>query len=86
MAKYKIEVKPSVWKDLDYVPKLDRRRILRRIQSLSDDPRPVGSQKLTGAEQYRIRQGVYRIIYEIEDKKLIIVIVKVGHRREVYAR
>lgn len=86
MARYNIEFKPSVWKDLDNVPKADRRRILQRIRVLSDDPRPIGCQKLAGSEQYRVRQGVYRIIYSIEDDHLIVVVVKVGHRREVYVR
>ncbi len=86
MAKYNIEFKPSVWKDLDDIPKADRRRILHRIRALSNDPRPVGSQKLSGQEKYRIRQGDYRIIYSIEDDKLIVVVVKVGNRREVYDR
>jgi mRNA interferase RelE/StbE len=86
MAKYRIEFKPSVWKDLEDVPKADRRRILKRIKALSEDPRPVGSKKLAGSERYRIRQGVYRILYSIENDILVVVIVKVGHRREVYER
>lgn len=84
MAKYKIEFKPSVWKDLDDVPKADRRRRLNKIHSFADNPRPIGSQKLASQERYRLRQGVYRIIYSIEDDRLIVVVVKVGHRREVY--
>ena len=86
MAKYKIEFKRSVWKDLDKLQKADRRRILRRIQELADDPRPPQCQKLTGMERYRVRQGDYRILYSIEDDRLIVVVVKVGHRREVYER
>lgn len=86
MAKYRIEFKPSVWKDLDRVPKADRRKILKRIEGLSDDPRPFGCQKLSGDEKYRIRQGNYRIIYSIEDDRLIVIVVKVGHRRQVYDR
>ena len=86
MAKYKVEFKPSVWKDLDDVPKADRRRILKRIQGMSDDPRPFGSQKLAGQERYRLRQGDYRIIYSIEDDRLMVIVIKVGHRREVYER
>ena len=84
MAKYSVEFKPSVWKDLDNIPKSDRRKILRKIQTLADDPRPHGSQKLAGQERYRIRQGNYRIIYSIEDDRLIVVVVKVGNRRDVY--
>ena len=86
MAKYNIEFKPSVWRDLDEVPKADRRKILKKIERLSADPRQMGSKKLSGSERYRIRQGVYRILYSIEDARLIVVVVKVGHRREVYDR
>ncbi|MBX3293103.1 MAG: type II toxin-antitoxin system RelE/ParE family toxin [Acidobacteria bacterium] len=86
MAKYKVEFKPSVRKDLDAIPIADRRRILKRIRSLANDPRPIGCQKLTGLEQYRIRQGNYRILYSIEDDRLVVIVVKVGHRREVYDR
>ena len=81
MARYKVYFKPSVWKDLDEVPKADRRRILKKIEGLREDPRPMGSKKLSGSERYRVRQGNYRIIYSIEDDLLIVVIVKVGHRR-----
>lgn len=86
MAKYRIEFKPSVWKDMDNIPKADRRKILRKIQTLAANPRPHGSQKLVGKERYRIRQGNYRILYSIEDDRLVVVVVKVGHRREVYER
>jgi mRNA interferase RelE/StbE len=87
MGKYNIEFKPSVWKDLDRVPKADRLRILKRVDQLADDPRSFGSEKLSGhKDRYRIRQGNYRILYSIEDDRLIVVVVKVGHRREVYDR
>lgn len=86
MAKYRIEFKPSVWKDLADVAKADRQRILKRIEKLAEDPNPAGSKKLSGSERYRIRQGNYRILYSIEDDKLVIVVVKVGHRREIYER
>jgi len=59
-------------------------RILQRIEALADDPRPVGSEKLSGQERFRVRQGVYRIIYEIQNEELVIIVVKVGHRRDVY--
>ena len=86
MAKYRIEFKPSVWRDLDEIGKADRKRILKRIEKLAEDPRPAECKKLTGSERYRIRQGNYRILYSIEGDRLIIVIVKVGHRREIYTR
>lgn len=86
MAKYELIFRPSVWKDLDSIPKTDVRRILKRIDLLADDPRRVGSIKLSDQEAYRIRHGAYRIIYTIEDDRLIVIVVKVGHRREVYER
>ena len=86
MGKYRIIFRKSVAKDLRRIPKQGVRRILATIESLSFEPRPEGSEKLSGREKYRIRQGDYRIIYEIHDDELIVVVVKVGHRREVYRR
>ncbi|WP_442915659.1 type II toxin-antitoxin system RelE family toxin [Marinobacter sp. C2H3] len=86
MASYKLAFRKSVSKDLRPIPNMDVARILDRIQSLAEDPRPPGSEKLSGQERYRIRQGVYRIIYEIADDLLIVTVVKVAHRREVYRR
>jgi mRNA interferase RelE/StbE len=84
VAVYSIFFKESVRKDLDDIPGNDLRRIMERIGSLADNPRPVGCEKLSGQEKYRIRQGNYRIIYSIQDAELIVWVVKVGHRREVY--
>ena len=84
MAGYKIYFKESVEKDFRSIPKQDSRRILRRIDSLSADPRPSGFEKLTGLERYRIRQGRYRIVYSIQDKDVTVWIVKIGHRKDVY--
>ena len=84
MASYSLFIKPSAAKEIEAVPKPDRRRIVAKIMSLSSDPRPPGCEKLSGHDQYRIRQGNYRILYEIHDLKLIVVVVKVGHRRDVY--
>ena len=84
MASYSIIVRKSVYKDIKGIPKDDVRRILACIAALADDPRPPGSKKLSGQERYRLRQGDYRILYEIEDDKLIICVVKVRHRRDVY--
>lgn len=86
MASYELVFKKSVAKDLRGFPKQDVKRILLRIRSLADDPRPVGCEKLSGQERYRIRQGSYRIVYEIEDARLIVLVVNVGHRRDVYRR
>lgn len=71
-------------KDLRRIPNKDLKRILKRIESLSADPRPPGCEKLSAQERYRVRQGVYRILYEIHDRHLVVVVVKIGHRREVY--
>lgn len=84
MASYKVVFKQSIAKDLCRIPKKDVEKILKRIEKLAEEPRPPGVEKLSGQEKYRIRQGVYRIVYAIEDKELVVVVVKVGHRREVY--
>lgn len=84
MVRYELRFRASVAKDLRNVPKADLRRLLERIESLRDDPRPAGSEKLSAQERYRIRQGNYRILYEIFDLEIIVEVVKVGHRREVY--
>lgn len=84
MASYELVFKKSVAKDLREFPKADVRRILQRIRSLADEPRPPGCEKLSGQERYRLRQGVYRIVYEIDDRVLIVLVVKVAHRKDVY--
>ncbi len=84
MAAYSILFKESVLKDLASIPATDLRRIMERIGLLAEDPRPVGSEKLSAQERYRIRQGNYRIIYSIQDNELTVWVVKVAHRREVY--
>lgn len=84
MAVYKIFFKDSVRKDLDAIPKGDLQRIMERIGNLADDPRPSGSEKLSGQDKYRVRQGNYRIVYSIQDNELTVWVVKVGHQREVY--
>ena len=84
MARFELRFKPSVAKDLRGVPKTEVRRLLKRIEALGNDPRPAGSEKLTGRELYRIRQGVYRIVYSVDDAAVVIEVIKVAHRREVY--
>ena len=83
MGKYSILFRRSVLKDLAVLPKKDVQRIMEAIRALAVDPRPPQSQKLSGREQYRLRQGAYRILYVIQDDVLIVTVVKVGHRREV---
>ncbi len=84
MAKYEISVKKSAVKELDSIPKKDLIKIVTKIKALSSEPKPQGSQKLSQKEIYRIRQGDYRVIYYIDDDNLIVTIVKVGHRKEIY--
>ena len=84
MGKYKIELKKSVQKFFESIPKKDLKRILLAIKSLADNPLPPQSKRLSGLEQYRIRQGDYRILYSIEDDLLIVFVVAVGHRKEIY--
>ncbi len=84
MASYNLEIKRSAAKELAELPPKDRGRVIARIRSLAEDPRPVGAEKLSGQERYRVRQGDNRILYEIEDQVLRIIVVKIGHRRDVY--
>jgi mRNA interferase RelE/StbE len=84
MARFELRFKPSVAKDLRGIPKTEVRRLLKRIEALGNDPRPAGCEKLTGRELYRIRQGVYRIVYSVDDAAVVIEVIKVAHRREVY--
>ena len=84
MARYKLLFKKSVAKDLRVLPKRDIRRLLDRINELANEPRTAGCKKLSGKEYYRVRQGVYRIVYEIIDDRLVVYIIKVGHRSGIY--
>jgi len=84
MAKYKIEIKKSAFKEIESLPKRDLRAVVERIHSLSENPRQEGCKKLSGQEKYRVRCGDYRIVYSIEDAILIVYVVKVGHRKDVH--
>ena len=84
MAEYEIFFRESVYKDFQKIPKKDLKKILSKIHNLSSNPRPPGSEKLTGQETFRIRQGNYRILYSIQDNQLTIWVVKVGHRKDIY--
>jgi mRNA interferase RelE/StbE len=84
MASYRLVFRQSVAKDLRAIPKQDVARILKRIEALAEDPRAMACEKLSGQERYRVRQGQYRIIYEIADQDLIVTVVRVGNRRDVY--
>jgi len=84
VASYSIEIKRSAAKELAELPRQDRLRVIARIENLAHDPRPSGSEKLSGQERYRVRQGDYRILYEIHDHVLLVMVVRIAHRREVY--
>lgn len=84
MAVYSVLVKASAAKDLDAVPRKELQRIVKKIGMLGANPRPRGSEKLSGAERYRLRQGDYRIVYAINDAEQCVTIVRIAHRRDVY--
>ena len=84
MASYRIVLRRSAEKDLEALPQKDRRRVVARIALLAVEPRPHDCKRLSGEEKYRLRQGDYRILYEIVDDDLIVTVVKVAHRRAVY--
>jgi len=83
MASYEVRFRKSVAKDLDPIPKRDVQRIVAAVAALADNPRPPQARKLTGSEKYRLRCGVYRVLYEIQDDVLVVCVVKVGHRKHV---
>ena len=84
MEGYKVLIKPSAVKEIEAIPKKDRLRIVKRIQALADYPRPPACEKLSGEDKFRVRQGSYRVVYSISDDERTLLVVKVGHRREVY--
>ena len=81
---YAVDILRSAQKELARLDRQDHPRIIAAIESLAHDPRPPGSKKLTGRPAWRIRIGPYRVIYEIHDGKLTVLVVAVGHRSEVY--
>ena len=84
MASYSVEIKRSAAKEIEALPPKDRRRVVTKIEGLSRNPRPPGCEKLSGQEKYRLRRGDYRILYEIIDQRLLVTVVRVGNRRDVY--
>jgi mRNA interferase RelE/StbE len=84
VGSYRLEVKHSAAKEIADLPKADCQRVVAKIQLLANNPRPHGCEKLSGAEKYRVRQGDYRILYEIDDSAKSVIIVKIGNRKEVY--
>ena len=88
MASYKVLIKRSAAKELEDVPgKKDRERIVRRIEALASNPRPPGVEKLAGTgEKYRIRQGNFRIVYGIQDDVLVVTVIRIADRKDVYRK
>ena len=84
MASYRLLIKPSAVKELEGLPRKDCRRVTAKIQYLAANPRPDGSEKLSGQEKYRLRQGEYRVLYFIDDLGATVVFVRIGHRRDIY--
>jgi mRNA interferase RelE/StbE len=85
VASYRLLIKPSAAKEIEKVRSTkERRKIVQKIRTLADDPRPPGCQKLRDRALYRLRQGRFRIVYSVEDETLTVLVVKVGDRKEVY--
>jgi mRNA interferase RelE/StbE len=81
---YTVLILPSAQKQLSKLPNAIASRIEDKMMELGDDPRPPGCKKLKGREAWRIRIGDYRVIYEINDGRLIVTVITIGHRREIY--
>lgn len=84
MGRYSVELKRSAAKEIKKLPVYDLKKILEVIEDLSENPRPPGSEKLSFGEKYRVRCGHYRILYAIEDERLIVCVVKIAHRKDAY--
>ena len=84
MGSYSVRLKRSAAKEIEALPRKDRTRIIERIQTLSEDPRPAGSTKLSGREAYRSHQGDYRIVYTVDDEDRVVMVSVVAHRRDAY--
>ena len=83
--RYSLTIMPHAMRQLSRLPGKQAMRIRDKINALADDPRPPGTVKLTDEDNlYRVRVGDYRIVYRIEDRRLVVLIVRIGHRREVY--
>jgi mRNA interferase RelE/StbE len=85
MARYSLEIGRTAEKQLRKLPAEDRRRVARAMLALGEEPHPSGARKLTGYDDvFRIRVGVYRIIYSVSGRTLVIIILKIGHRKNIY--
>ena len=84
MANYRLQIKPSAVKELEAIQLKDRKRLVAKLRRLANEPRPDGCEKLSGHDKYRVRQGDYRVLYSVDDSEQSVVVVKIGHRRDVY--
>ena len=85
MASYRIEVSTTAERQIRKLPRVDQIRVVRSIQTLAREPRPSGCRKLSGYDDvFRVRVGRYRVLYSIQDRRLIIIVLKVGDRKDVY--
>lgn len=81
---FEIVLKPAAQRDLDFLPKKEVRRIASRIAHLADNPRPFGIQKLASENAYRIRSGNYRVLFEIDDRNMKVLVYRIKHRKDAY--
>jgi mRNA interferase RelE/StbE len=86
LSRYRIELRPAASRSLRKLDPQIKRRVQGAIALLADDPRPPNSKKLKGRDAWRVRVGDYRVIYTVEDGVLLVVIVSLGHRRDIYDR
>lgn len=88
MAGYELRITTAAAKELGALPrKKDRQAVVGRILALAEEPRPAGCVKLSGTEElYRVRQEAYRIVYAIEDDRLVIIVIRIGDRKEIYRK
>jgi mRNA interferase RelE/StbE len=85
-VRYKIEILRSAQKQLSKIQHQQQNQIIENIRQLSENPRPSGCKKLSARQAWRIRIGDYRVIYEINDERLLVLVITIGHRKEVYRR
>lgn len=83
---HKIEILRSAQKQLSKIERKDQSRIIKAIRELAEEPRPQGGKKLSGRPAWRIRIGSYRVIYEIQDERFLVLVIDIGHRREIYRK
>lgn len=85
MSKYEVQIARRAVRALTALPRREQQRVRAAIDLLADDPRPPSCRKLAGEDAaYRVRVGDYRIIYEVFDRRLVVQVVRIGHRRDVY--